>query len=108
MTTCPKCSQRVSETADHCPKCGEDFAARRRHEAIGHVLGFAMMVVLLGIAAIAILSPGIIINVLRRRYRNCSGNVLWASVQDWQTWLISLPIAAAVFAALRLAGNFSS
>jgi hypothetical protein len=108
MTTCTKCSQRVSETADHCPGCGEDFAARRRHEAVGHVLALAVMVVVAVIVGIAILSPGVIINVLRGRYSNCSGNILWASVRDWQTWLISLPIAAAVFVALRLAGAFSS
>ena len=108
MTTCPKCSQRVSETADYCPGCGEDFAARRRHEAVGHVLGLALMVVISVIVGIAILSPGIIINVLRGRYRNCSGNLLWASARDWQTWLISLPIAGAVFAALKLAAAFSS
>ncbi len=106
MTTCPKCSHRVSETADRCPECGEDFAARRRQEAAGHALGFALLLLLLAAAGLMILSPGIVVNVLRGRYGNRSGNIIWTAMRDWQTWIISLPIAVAVFLGLKHAGAF--
>lgn len=106
MTTCPKCSHRVSETADQCPSCGENFAARRRQEAVGHALALAVLLLLIALAGLIILSPGIVINVLRGRYRDRSGNILLAAMRDWQTWLIALPIAAAAFMASKLGGTF--
>jgi uncharacterized membrane protein YvbJ len=104
MTTCPKCNRQVSETAKECPQCGEDFAARRQQEAIGHALSLALLVALLGFALVVVLLPGIIINTLRGRYKDRPNHILRASIADWQTWAIALPMSAIIIATLRLAG----
>lgn len=106
MRHCPKCQHQVSETAKACPGCGEDFAERKRQEATTRALSIVILLALLAIAGLVILSPGIIINALRGRYKNSHRNFLVASLTDWQTYLISLPIAAVVFMVLSLSGAF--
>lgn len=80
-------------------------------ETIGDVLGTVFAVILLVTvlagAVLLVLSPGIIINWMRGRYKGRPEGVIKASVRDWQTWLISLPIAAAVFFILNISGVFS-
>lgn len=108
MTHCPKCQHRVSETAKSCPECGEDFAERKRQEARAQALSIVILLALLALAGLIILSPGIVINALRGRYKNSQRNFMMASLTDWQTYLISLPIAAAVFGVLSLSGAFNA
>ena len=80
-------------------------------EIIGDVLGTVFVVILfvtvLAGAVLLVLSPGIIINWMRGRYKGRPEGVIKASVRDWQTWLISLPIAATVFFVLNISGVFS-
>ena len=65
------------------------------------IIGGVVLVGLAVIAALVLLSPGIIINGLRGRYKNSPHNLLRSAVNDWQTWLISLPFVVTAFILLR-------
>jgi peptidoglycan biosynthesis protein MviN/MurJ (putative lipid II flippase) len=80
----------------------------RRQEVIARALSLFLLVALLGFALVVILLPGIIINTLRGRYQDRPNHILRASLADWQTWAIALPITAIIIATLRLAGVFGA
>jgi len=74
---------------------------------LGTVFVVILFVTVFAGAVLLVLSPGIIINWMRGRYKGRPEGVIKASVRDWQTWLISLPIAAAVLFVLNLCGVFN-
>ena len=94
--TCPTCNRKLANNAKVCPSCQHDFVADRRQKAlVAAILGliFAAVAAIIGLV---LLSPGIIINTIRGRYRNRTRGLLSSALRDWQTWLISLPFAIPV------------
>ena len=73
-----------------------------------HALSFAVMIAIAGFALVVFLLPGIVINSLRGRYRGNPRHILRASLADWQTWAIALPISSAAIALLRFTGAFGT
>ena len=102
MISCPTCQRKISENANACPGCGEELGARHRQEALSYSLRLALMLAILAACGLLLLSPGIIINALRGRYRHTPENILWASLSDWQTWAIAVPISATALTILSL------
>lgn len=108
MRTCPSCHRQIANNARFCPTCNHDFVADREKEAHQRVIGYVVLAVALAVALFIILLPGIIINACRGRYRLRSGNIIMTAIRDWQTWAISLPIAALLAVVLNACGVFDS
>lgn len=78
-------------------------------KALINALGTMLLFLAIATAICVVLSPGIIINNIRGRYNDSKGPVrIWPAVKDWQTWVISLPVAAAVWMFLSPPGVFGT
>jgi hypothetical protein len=76
-------------------------------EVINNAVFAFIIAIVIGLAVLLVLSPGIIINGLRGHYKDRgSQNLIWAACKDGETWLISLAFAATAFILLSLFGAF--
>lgn len=67
-------------------------------KALTNVLGAIRLFLVVATVVCIVLSPGIIVNNIRGRYNGSRGPIrIWPAVKDWQTWLISIPIVAALY-----------
>lgn len=93
---CPTCHRKLARNAKVCPSCQHDFVAERRQKALVAVVLGALLALVAALIGLVLLSPGIIINTVRGRYRNRTRGLISSALRDWQTWVISLPFAVPV------------
>jgi len=105
---CPTCNRKLANNARKCPSCQHDLVAHRKEQAFATLLVGVLVLVALVLVALIALSPGIIINGLRGRYKNDSRNLISAAVRDWQTWVVSLPFVIVGLTVLNATGIFEA
>lgn len=104
--TC-NCGRKVSYNAKVCPGCGHDFVQAKKdseefQDAVISLLAWIIEgAASLGIKAmklvgLALISPGIVINIKRERYNGITSGLISYALKDWQTWIIALPFAISV------------
>ena len=104
--TC-NCGRKVSYNAKVCPGCGHDFVQAKKDseefwDAVISLLAWIIEgAASLGIKAmklvgLALISPGIVINIKRERYNGITSGLISYALKDWQTWIIALPFAISV------------
>jgi hypothetical protein len=81
MPACSYCNSNVSNNAAFCPECGEPNPAE------GSNIVVALVIL---IAVIAILSPGLLVNFLFGRHHDSPEGLLSFSLSDGFTWIFSI------------------
>jgi hypothetical protein len=109
VKVCPTCKRKLAENAPICPGCGHDFVADKIKKAAETGRAIVLLAVVLGLLGLVLLSPGVIINTIRGRYKHRSRSFLVTAITDWQTWIISLPLSIpAIFMLVHVSGEISS